>query len=406
MKKKNVWFLLVVVLLILTGCVGADGKVYGRGRVLSYVDSICEEEYEMLGRELIEEKPDNMEYYFRTKERGLEFKANSYLSPISFDATQTGFYDKKISCNYVSVVHDLYYEKAKDVISQSPLCVKDALYFPRMYVLSFADINEVVDVILAADEVYQQELAYNSPEFLEEYPLMTVHLVWNETEKEARTQENWVNMTDIPINGQHEREELYDSLAEVYVQKCVDGEIENTDDIPEKYLENAHVSYLETIKLNGEEMLYDCDDNPVASFSLTTEDYKYCWYNDELESYMMVTDVGMYWDNMSYPMIVREYVEALGGTYETQRDMLGCTSTWTLGDDRWNMMTIYEKGQLKVMSVTKNGKFIILDYVTVEEDCNVGADFCVGLTVENFCKMFDLTYEIDEEAGEIRFTRE
>lgn len=405
MKKRIAGVLLIVILLVLTGCVTKDGKVDGPRVVLRYVDGICGEDYELLGRELIEQKPDNMEYYFRTKERGLEFKANSYLSPISIDGSQLGLYDKEISCNYVSVVHDLYYEKAKAVIKQSPLCVPDEFYFSRMYVLSFSDIEEIVDAILAADKVYQQELTYNSPEFLEKYPLMTVHLVWNKTEKEARTQEHWVNMTDIAITGQHEREELYDTLAKVYAQKCVDGEIVNADDVPEEYMGKAHVSRLDSIILNGEEMLYDCDDNPAASFSLTTEDYKYCWYSDDLASYMMVTDVGMYWDNMSYPLIVREYVHALGGTYDTQRSGDKCTSTWTIGADTWVMKGRYDD-EIQSLTVEKNGKRLDIDYVTCEEDYAVGATFCVGVTVEDFSKMFGLRYEIDEEAGEIRFDRE
>lgn len=405
MKKKIAGVLLIVILLVLTGCVTADGKVYGTREVLRYVNDICREEYELLGRELIEKKPDNMEYYFCTKERGLEFKANSYLSPIWIDATETSFYDKKISCDYVSVVHDLYYEEAETIIEKSPLCVPGDMYSFRMYILSFSDIDRIVDTILAADEIYQQELAYNSKEFLEKYPLMSVHLVWNRNQKEAQTQDTWVNVADIDINGQNDREELSERLAEAYVQGCVDGEIENMDGIPDQYLDAAHVSYLNTIRLNGEEMLYDCDDNPAASFSLSTENYKYSWYNDALGSYMMVTDIGMYWDNMSYPLIVREYVHALDGTYDTQRNGNKCISTWTIGADTWVMKGSYDD-DIQSLTVEKNGKRLEIDYITCEEDHNVGATFCVGVTVEDFCELFDLDYEVDEAAGEIRFSRE
>ena len=57
------------------------------------------------------------------------------------------------------------------------------------------------------------------------------------------------------------------------------------------------------IELNGEEMLYDSNDNPYGQYGLTTDDYKYCWYSKEQESYMMVMDIGLVCDNMSFPMI-------------------------------------------------------------------------------------------------------
>lgn len=36
----------------------------------------------------------------------------------------------------------------------------------------------------------------------------------------------------------------------------------------------------------------------------------------------------------------------------------------------------------------------------------MSATFCVGMTAEDFCRLFDLSYEIDEEKGIISFESE
>ena len=99
--KKPVLLILSAAVLFFSGCLGRNAEVYGQRHVLDYVDSVCSEPYELLGRELIEEDPDNMEYYFRTLDRDLDFQANSYLSPVWIDATETSFYTREISCDYV-----------------------------------------------------------------------------------------------------------------------------------------------------------------------------------------------------------------------------------------------------------------------------------------------------------------
>ena len=72
--KRMLGLLLAVLLCVsLCSCLGADAEIYGRREVLEYVDEICKEAYDEIGRELIEETPDNMEYRFRTRDRGLEF---------------------------------------------------------------------------------------------------------------------------------------------------------------------------------------------------------------------------------------------------------------------------------------------------------------------------------------------
>ena len=148
--KPFALFLLTALLLSsFTGCTGKDGEIYGQRKVLEYVDSICTEPYHLVDRELIEESPDNMEYRFMTDNRELAFTANSRLVPITIDATQTSFYRREITCDYVNAVRGLYRDDIDAVLQENGQYLEEHGW---IYLLSFSDIDQVVDTILTADQ--------------------------------------------------------------------------------------------------------------------------------------------------------------------------------------------------------------------------------------------------------------
>lgn len=401
MKKcKRIALSFVCAVLFLSGCLGQDASVYGKQKVLQYVDSVCPEPYQLEGSALIQEDPDNMEYYFRTDRRELEFKANSYLSPVWIDGTKTSFYTREISCDYVEQVRQLYREEVKAVLKENDHYLEDHGW---MYLSSFDDLEPVVETILEADKVYARELDYNSEEFLKKNPVASVHFVWQPSREAALAHEDWVNITDVGVTGQHDRQVLYDDLANTYAQLCVDGKIPEIEDVPDKYLEDKHVSMLSEIWLNDTEMLYDSNDNPYGPFGLTTDDYKYCWYSSQQESYMMVIDTGLVTDNMSIPLIIREYVHALGGTYDVSGREHAYTSQWTIGSDTWVMKSVHSNDGVQSLKFWKNGSPLDISYITVDEDTNVAATFCAGISVKDFCRLFDLSFEISESERRISF---
>lgn len=392
---------LVLTALILAGCSGPDGKIYGKEQVLKYVDAVCSESYTLTGTELVAQQPDDMRYDFITDDRGLVFSAHSTLTPITIDASVTRFYTKNITCNYVQAVHELY---DKAVTAE---LARGATWLPEhewMYLVSFNDLDNVVDTLLAADSVYAAELSWNSPEFLQENPIATVHLVWHHSAEEAAEHSSWVNITDVSLTGQHTRQELYDELANRYAQLYVDGEIENGDGIPEKYLEGKHVRRLNTLTLDGKPLAYDTDDNPYSDLSLTTDDYAYSWYSDTAGSYLVAADVGYMDNNSSFPLILREYVLALGGTYSRESNDYQSVSHWTIGGDSWMLTSQMKNRTVTQWSVSKNEVPLELTWYTVEQERDIGASFCVGVPVEDFCRLFNLSYTVDEAAGVLAFT--
>lgn len=396
MKKRMAALALAV---LLTGCVGADGEIPDRGQVLDYVDEICAEPYREVSSELVAETPDDMEYRFET-DRGLRFTAHSYLSPIYIDASKTSFYSPEISCDYVSAVHDLYRDDVKARLARCPLYrEKDGW----MAVLQFSDLDTAADAVIDADQVYAAELAFNSPEFLAENPVASIHVAWYASEEAAQTHEDWVNITDLAVTGQNDREALYGELADQYAQLCVDGKITDST-VPAQYLADKHVSSLDTLELNGRVMTYDLQDNPVSTYGLTTDDYCYAWYSREKEAYLLPVDVGFVTESSSFPLINREYVKALGGHYTLEGKGDRYLSSWTIGPDTWRMETVYKDGTICSVQAEKNGQPLELDFVTVDEDSHVGATFCAGLSAGDFCKLFDLQFEADESARTLRFT--
>ena len=404
--RKAIGVLIVLSILLsafLTGCTGADGEIYGEQAVRDEVDRICSEPYHLEDKKLIETTPDNMEYTFQTENRDLTFTANSYLTPVYFDATPTGWYTKEISCDYIFAIHEQY-EEELDAVAAS--C---ETYLPEhgwCYILDYNDISGIVDMVLEADTVWQQELKYNDSTFLRENALTTFHIVWYPSETEAENHEDWVNLTDLAVTGQNNRDDLYEKVADAYAQKVKDGEIPDRGDVPDSKLDERHVSFLPSITLDGKELYYNNDTNPVGNYGLTTEEYKHCWYNEELDTYLIETDIGFVDADMSFPMVNREYVYALGGTYHGSCNNDTYTATWTIDGDTWELVSRYDDSTLKSFGLTKNGTSIPVGIVTTEDDWEVGATFTIGVPVDDFCRFFDLTYTIDEEAGQLRFQSE
>lgn len=63
----------------------------------------------------------------------------------------------------------------------------------------------------------------------------------------------------------------------------------------------------------------------------------------------------------------------------------------------------YDDDEVRSLEVRKNGSPLDFSYITVQEDVQVSATFCIGVSVEDFCRLFDLEYEIEEEQGKVIF---
>ena len=333
---------------------------------------------------------------FRSRERDLTFTANSYLDNVTIDGGSTIFYSKEISCTYVSEVHELYRDRAVRILEELPT-YDDGW----VGLLSFDDLDQVAEVMARAEEVYREELDYNGEDFLRGHPLLNVHLAWYPSQEDLEAHQSWINTADFGIIGLRSREELYQRLADKYAQMCVDSHLDELASIPEEYTRDKHVSRLDYIYLDGAKMTYNSQEDSVNQWSLTTDRYCYGWYSQETGSYMLPCDIGYVTDSSSVPLIVREYVSALGGSYSLEPEE--GLSTWQIGNNTWQMESQFSDNEITEFQVTKNGEPLDLPFVTADEDTEVGARFCVGLKVEDFASLFDLDYHIDENTKRINF---
>nr|MCR5715503.1 hypothetical protein [Lachnospiraceae bacterium] len=208
------------------------------------------------------------------------------------------------------------------------------------------------------------------------------------------------------IDGSETSAETYEeSLRESILQKLRDGKA-----APEAFAdltEDAaalHVSKLEHIYLDGKEMLYDENDSEYAYYGLITDEYKYAYYDYDADSYMMFMDCGLVADYTGSPVLVNaEYVHALGGTYEImtmpqEERSLDLRSGWVIGDHTWEVTGHYESGTYQNLKVTRDGTDL---QITAYEGENYKV---ISVTAADFCKLFDLTYTVDEEEKAIYFT--
>lgn len=380
---------------VLTGCTGIDGKAPDQNTVLKRVDLVCSEPYELISVVQTGERPESFVYTFVT-ERGLTFTAQSYLQRVYLDASATNFYTPTVSVFYVDAVHEQYGERVSAILSECPQKQQYGFAF-----LSFGDAEEAARYLAEADAVYAEELAWNDEQFLKEYPLSVVNVRWYRDASALEENRDACFLCSVGLNGTWTQQTLQEYLEEQYAQAYVDGEIENGEDIPRELVESLHVSELTTLTLDGQVMTYDTLRNQASAVRLSTEDYAFSWYSGKRESYMLVCDVGFVSESQSYPLIAAEYVAALGGEYHVNTK--GFDAYWTIDGVTWQMTAQYEDGAVRGVEVTRDGVPLKLDYVTVEDDWKIGATFCIGLPVDQFAKLFDLSYEIDEESRWLAF---
>ncbi|NCB91436.1 MAG: hypothetical protein EOM40_02530 [Clostridia bacterium] len=392
-KRKHLvqMTLLCFVCLFLCACTTIDGDVPGKKEVSKYVKESVSEKYELESVEKIQEHPDKVEYTYSSKKRDLIFHAYSYLANITIDACSTSFYSREISCDYVSIMQELYYDDAEKILKNAECYDKEDEVF---MIHDFDDVADIAKTIIQADRIYSKELEYNDKAFLKENPLMDL-VIWR---TDPLDEESWIYVGRENLTGTREYSEVYGSITKKYAQLCCDNHITDKK-IPEKYTRDLHVSTLNTIMLNGKEMLYDINDTPYSTYGLTTDSVRKSWYNKQFDSYMLVCDIGLMPENGSGFMVINEYVTALGGTYHLDTEKM--ITKWKIGTDRYEMRAKYSKkddeDSVISLDIKKNGEKLDIRYLTYKEDREVGISFGVGIPVEDFVKLFDLDYKIDEE---------
>ncbi|RKM58367.1 hypothetical protein D6853_02205 [Butyrivibrio sp. X503] len=404
MKKKKIALVLMLMAMIFILCAcTANAPVHSKREVKKYIDQLCNEEHEIVSIEEVSESPRAVVYTVRSKERDLEFEVVTCRSAVFFPTSSTVlYYEKSISDDYVKKIHEIY----KDDINQL-FKGYEIEYTGAIPIRDINEIESVAESIHTANMIYSDEMKYNSREFLDAHPYCYIYLSGINKEDGNTSQ-----FIQFKINGSDKStEEITEEIKDAIAQKITDGVFSKEtytglDEITSK----QHKSKLNHVFLNDEEMLYDNNNSPYVYAGLITDEYCYSAYNYDIEKYMMVVDCGLVADYWGSPaLVIPEYVDHLGGQYtlistDQKERKLNLESEWEINGHKWKM-TAYYNGESEDYDKSISKVKVIRDGKNLSFTAYAGPDNrpLIMLTADDFCKLFDLTYKVDEEKESIYF---
>ena len=398
MNKKIVFGILAVCLL-LTGCSTINGKLYKKYEVLAKVkEKITDEKYSFDHVEKNRKiRPKADVYYFKSKERDFTFTALSTLENITIDGP-TRFYSKSLEINYVDEVHALYLDEINGIISE--LLHETSGTFIQYEYKSYDDLAEVAKILLAADDVYKAELAYNTQEWMSEYPVFDDKLYYKGPDENGDPYKN--AKFGIKLDGSWDYQSLYDYLTYNHIQKVYNGEIVDPT-ITEDKLSRAHALYLDPY-LNGINVKEDASETDKRNGLYNRLDSNYmCAYYYDWDCYIMRINLGLT-DHKYGPQVVEYYTDSL--FYSATVGENNGEVSWDNGTDRWSVKAKDKRNTITSCVFTKNGSQVDIPYLTTDDATIIGATYVVGIKLDDFAKMFNLKYTIDEEAAAVIFESE
>lgn len=392
MKKSSLFILISsAAILFLPSCKAARLIAQHQSprlsmELASYIKGTCGEKCTVISHDDIYGYDRNVVFHLKSDERDIEFI-------IYAKRQEDGSY--KFQTDYMNAVRDLYADEIAELF-------EDFDYSSRPGVL-LSDSDEIVplsEAIVEANAIFRRELDYNSETFLKEYNFGTIP-VFGKTGPGKYDYNKTI--TEFIIDGSVLDKQQIESQIRTELSRKIKDEILDAQfysDLTEE-IDAIHKTRLNHIYLNGEEMLYDTKLSSYSNFAHTTDDYCYAFYDEDTDSYMMSIDYGYLSESSSFPLIISEYAHHLGGDYEALTPpgygSRKIKAAWTVDGHSYASSCIFSDNKANRFTVIKDGKK--LDITPHEgKDC-----FTVSLTVDDFCKLFDLTYEIQEAEDAIYF---
>ena len=396
MRRRVLLFLLLtLVITTQTGC-GAQGKLYGQSKVLEYMENaVPQEEYTFESMEKVDDTDVPMEiYHFRSKERDLEFVAKNTRTSI-FD--NAAVYRKTIVSEYVEGVHELYRDDAESILDDSGLTIDD----DKIYIESYDDLVDLADYFVDADDLYKNELDYNSEEWLIENPLEKYSLY--KLKQNNKSKAGKVYFGSIAVNGTWDKENLLDYVSFCYASAIKEEKIED-ETLPDQYIDQAHISTLHNIYLN-EENISEAAHSTAKKKNLNnnSQENYYSGYSYKLGDYIVPLNVGVTDENYA-PQIMEEIFENLDIDYDIEYGN-GVVS-WEDDGDKWKIEASETDNEIQSVIIKKNGKTKDIPYILCGEWTSpVNCTYIVGIRATDFADIFDLEMQVDELDDSISFEK-
>jgi len=399
---KILFFLIVLFLTLgISGCSGIDGDLMSKSEVLKQVKrDVSGEKYKLVEvKHDTDKRPKEDTYYFESKDRDMSFQALSTLRPLGIDDSTFG-YGKYVYTGYADGVHALYRDDIDETLSRLS-ADEDGQY----YYESYLELENIIHVIVEADDIYKSEANYNSYEWMKENPVENIKLYYRYSDENGETKQR--QMFAVNLDGSCEYEQLYDLCTYKHVNNIINyGLTDGT--IPASEYGRVHAEKLKDIYIdstNVSEAAYeDAKQKNLINNSRenSSTDHYAAYYYYPRNTYVVMLNVALASEDCA-PQLIENYTKAMG---------IDCTVKYGQGKVEWKndgkLMQI-EAHQDKNKNIIScsfkcDGDDLGIEYITNDDSLSpVRATYLVGITVQDLANLFGLTYEIDEEKGELKF---
>lgn len=353
-------------------------------------------------------------YHYASTDRDLHFDVNSVLRGYGgMPNAKPSKMIQTINVNYAEGIRDYYWQQVIDELEESDLNYSERKQPGSMDVFyeSFSDLEYIAEVLSKVDDIYKKELQYNTEEFLKKYPLCGFHM-----KLRKQGEDNGYSVTNIDIDGSWTQEALYKNLVDAHSHDNVNGEISDPtipDDIMELHHKDAlYDIYIDDINILDEAYYKRYTFKNAKRRHGPAEDAFYsAIYNESLDTYLILLDIGPVYSGNEWETVTETYLETLTDKYLFSRDENIGTAGWVCEGDKWAIITEkcktadpkkhgHSTSYCFLYRILKNNEEQAIECVL---SCDEGSHFgggmsevSLGIPIDAFAKMFNLTYEIDE----------
>lgn len=331
-----------------------------------------------------QDKEGNLTYKYLFKEgRGIEFSIKTSTYRASFDGTQTSFYNKSISDDYVESIVSHYHDDITAIIKDSPFEIdysdkKSMTLYLNDYkqTTKAAEFIEDIDKLLALESFYSK---YNKSA-----STFTVKVYLRSDNSENI--DNWKErdvfcFASIKLTTKAPRLTA-DGVNKTLERNLADKAKEDKAgyySLPEDFLNKYPANVITLKEINGATIL--------------TNEYKFV-YDEKTDKYWIYClDPCQDCDEFSYYYTDRyefsDLVKGFGGTYESAN----CTARWKIGSDVWTAkLYLGNHSKYADFKVKKNGELITLSDPGKKSNGTVSGR---AFNTDDIEKMFGATLTID-----------
>ncbi len=388
MRKYLIIISIFILGLFLAGC-SMKPVYYSKSQVKSYVKEVFGKDFS-LTEELVypdnsDEQNDKYEYIFEDEE-GFSFSVYAYTSHIYFDASETSFYDKYISNNYLEQRVNFLSEDIYNLIDTSSIPCELESTSMKCYLNNYTDIGALTEFVTKLDTCLSLSYDYGNWPKPQGFSI-AIYLRPNSAEYEDI--EDWVSNSDYNFMklylSYQEEERLDDTETYATIERTLVYNIRSGyKDADLYYVLPDEIIY----KYPAQYLYWNLDEEAEFTYTFAYDVDDGHYWIATLDPCQNFEDSYNYTNRGNFDALV----EYLGGTYSCD----DWSATWTIGEDTWEASLELDDSYYEDFNLTKNGEEIELDDPGDKGNGTVSGR---SFSTEDLEKMLGITFAIDQEAA-------